>query len=33
MWQSRLASVAHAVPADFNPKPGTWRTFEITTRV
>jgi transglutaminase-like putative cysteine protease len=33
MWQSRLASVAHAAPPDFNPQPGTWRTFEITTRV
>jgi len=33
MWHSRLASVAHAAPTDFNPQPGTWRTFEITTRV
>ena len=28
-----LASVARAQQNDFNPRPGTWRTFEITTRV
>ena len=29
----RLASVARAQQKDFTPRPGTWRTFEITTRV
>ena len=28
-----LASVARAQQKDFTPRPGTWRTFEITTRV
>ncbi len=28
-----LASVARAQQKDFNPRPGTWRTFELTTRV
>jgi transglutaminase-like putative cysteine protease len=26
-------SVAHAQQREFNPRPGTWRTYEITTRV
>ena len=29
----RLASTARAQQKDFTPRPGTWRTFEITTRV
>src|SRR5580765_1472271 len=29
----RLASVARAQQKDFTPRPGTWRTFELTTRV
>ena len=28
-----LASVARAQQKEFTPRPGTWRTFEITTRV
>jgi len=28
-----LASRAWAQPKEFVPRPGTWRTFEITTRV
>ena len=28
-----VASVARAQQKDFAPRPGTWRTFEITTRV
>jgi transglutaminase-like putative cysteine protease len=28
-----LVSVARAQQKDFSPRPGTWRTFEITTRV
>jgi len=27
-----FASLARAQPKEFNPRPGTWRTFEITTR-
>jgi transglutaminase-like putative cysteine protease len=29
---SRLAAFAAADQKEFNPQPGTWRTFEITTR-
>ena len=28
-----LTSVARAQQKDFNPRPGTWRAFEVTTRV
>jgi transglutaminase-like putative cysteine protease len=28
-----LISVASAQPKEFDPRPGSWRTFEITTRV
>jgi len=28
-----LSSVARAQQKEFTPRPGTWRTFEITTRV
>ncbi len=28
-----FASIARAQQKEFNPRPGTWRTFEITTRV
>ena len=28
-----LASMARAQQKEFTPRPGTWRTFEITTRV
>ena len=33
---SRLSgppSLGCAQPTDFTPRPGTWRTFEVTTRV
>lgn len=30
---SRVAPPARADQKEFNPQPGTWRTFEITTRV
>ena len=28
-----LASMARAQQKEFTPRPGSWRTFEITTRV
>ena len=28
-----LASIARAQPKEFDPRPGAWRTFEVTTRV
>jgi len=28
-----LAPLAHAQAKDFSPRPGAWRTFEVTTRV
>jgi transglutaminase-like putative cysteine protease len=29
----RLASIGEAQPKEFDPRPGAWRTFEITTKV
>src|ERR1043166_8969664 len=28
-----IAPIARAQQKEFNPKPGTWRTYEVTTRV